>query len=120
MVLARRDLRDHRLKLEASLRGERAVEVPAAGGGSVEATDDAPASRRRAATGIAGLDDILGGGFPVGRMYLVEGEPGSGKTTLALQFLLEGARRGEPGLYVALSETEDEVREVAESHGWCL
>jgi len=74
----------------------------------------------RAGTGIAGLDDILGGGVPPGRMYLVEGEPGSGKTTLGMQFLLAGARRGEPGLYVALSETDDELRQVAGSHGWDL
>ncbi|HVS00760.1 MAG TPA: ATPase domain-containing protein [Thermoanaerobaculia bacterium] len=74
----------------------------------------------RAATGIRGLDDILGGGFPRNRMYLVEGEPGAGKTTLALQFLLEGAKRGESGVYATLSETEDELRDVARSHGWSL
>ena len=56
-------------------------------------------------TGIAGLDDILRGGLTPGRLYLVEGNPGSGKTTLAIQFLLEGVRRGEPTLYVTLSET---------------
>lgn len=77
-------------------------------------------TRQRAATGIAGLDDILGGGFPQTRLFLVEGDPGSGKTTLALQFLMEGARRGEKGLYVTLSETRDELRAVAESHGWDL
>ncbi|HYG61141.1 MAG TPA: ATPase domain-containing protein [Thermoanaerobaculia bacterium] len=74
----------------------------------------------RAATGIAGMDEILGGGFPRNRMYLVEGDPGAGKTTLALQFLLEGARRGEAGVYVTLSETEEELRDVARSHGWTL
>lgn len=74
----------------------------------------------RADTGIAGLDSILGGGFPRNRMYLVEGDPGSGKTTLALQFLLAGARRGEPGVYATLSETEEELRDVARSHGWSL
>jgi len=74
----------------------------------------------RAATGIAGLDDILGGGFTANRLYLVEGMPGSGKTTLAFQFLMEGARRGEPVLYVTLSETEHEIRDVATSHGWDL
>ena len=72
------------------------------------------------ATGIEGLDEILQGGFPENRLYLVEGEPGTGKTTLALQFLLEGARRGERGLYVTLSETADELRTVALSHGWSL
>ena len=71
-------------------------------------------------TGIEGLDDILRGGFPGNRVYLVEGEPGTGKTTLALQFLLEGARLGEPGLYVTLSESSDELRAVAHSHGWSL
>jgi circadian clock protein KaiC len=71
-----------------------------------------------AATGIAGLDDILGGGFARDRLYVIEGMPGTGKTTLALQFLIEGARRGEPVLYVTLSETEEEIRAVAASHGW--
>jgi circadian clock protein KaiC len=72
------------------------------------------------ATGVAGLDIILGGGLPKGRMYLVQGDPGVGKTTLALQFLLEGRRRGERGLYVTLGETRAELDEVASSHGWSL
>jgi circadian clock protein KaiC len=71
-------------------------------------------------TGIEGLDTILGGGLTANRLYLVEGVPGAGKTTLALQFLLEGLRRGETVLYVTLSETEYELREVAASHGWSL
>jgi circadian clock protein KaiC len=71
----------------------------------------------RLATGIEGLDDILGGGLPPGRLYLVQGDPGSGKTTLGLQFLLEGERRGERGLYVTLSETREELISVARSHG---
>jgi circadian clock protein KaiC len=74
----------------------------------------------RADTGVVGLDHVLGGGFPRNRMYLVEGDPGSGKTTIALQFLLSGARRGEPGVYATLSETEEELRDVAGSHGWSL
>ncbi len=79
-----------------------------------------PAPEPRATTGIDGFDDILGGGFTPQRLYLLEGVPGSGKTTLALQFLLEGVRRGEPVLYVTLSETEAELRGVAASHGWSL
>src|SRR3979409_782135 len=71
-------------------------------------------------TGNAGLDDILGGGIDPERMYLFEGQPGSGKTTLALEFLLEGVRRGEPTLYITLSETERELRLVAKRHGWSL
>jgi circadian clock protein KaiC len=75
---------------------------------------------KRARTGVDGLDDILGGGLPSRRLYLVQGAPGSGKTTLALQFLLEGARAGEKSLYISLSETAEEVRSVAVSHGWSL
>jgi KaiC/GvpD/RAD55 family RecA-like ATPase len=77
-------------------------------------------SRLIASTGIDGLDDILVGGFTRRRLFLVEGMPGSGKTTLALQFLLAGVRRGETVLYVTLSETEEELRAVAQSHGWTL
>jgi circadian clock protein KaiC len=72
------------------------------------------------AAGIAGLDNILGGGFTPNRIYLVEGDPGAGKTTLALQYLLEGRRRGEKGMYVSLSETKEELEGVASSHGWDL
>src|SRR5580765_6227048 len=74
----------------------------------------------RASTGIRGLDHILGGGLPQDRVYLVEGDPGSGKTTLGLQFLLEGIQRGEKVLYVTLSETRAELGAVAHSHGWNL
>lgn len=73
-----------------------------------------------ASSGIAALDDILGGGLTPHRLYLVEGVPGSGKTTLALQFLQAGAAAGEPVLYITLSESEEELRGVAESHGWDL
>jgi circadian clock protein KaiC len=74
----------------------------------------------RVSTGCSGLDDILGGGLTPNRLYLLEGAPGSGKTTLALQFLLEGTRSGEPGLYITLSETAEELEAVADSHGWAL
>jgi circadian clock protein KaiC len=74
----------------------------------------------RARTGIEGLDEILGGGLPANHLYLIDGAPGSGKTTLALQFLLEGVSHGERGLYVTLSESRDELLEVASSHGWSL
>jgi circadian clock protein KaiC len=71
-------------------------------------------------TGITGLDTILEGGLTPHRIYLMEGLPGAGKTTMALQFLREGVERGESVLYVTLSETEAELREVAASHGWNL
>jgi circadian clock protein KaiC len=73
-----------------------------------------------APTGIPGLDDVLSGGFTKNRLYLVQGDPGVGKTTLGLQFLLEGARRGEATLYLTLSESHDELQATAESHGWSL
>lgn len=72
----------------------------------------------RAGTGVAGLDDILGGGLPTNHLYLLDGEPGTGKTTLAMQFLLEGVAKGERGLYVTLSESASELKAVALSHGW--
>lgn len=72
------------------------------------------------ATGVEGFDHVLGGGFTADRMYLIEGDPGAGKTTLALSFLLEGVRRGDPVLYVTLSETKSELLAVAHSHGWSL
>jgi circadian clock protein KaiC len=75
---------------------------------------------QRCPTGIEGVDDILAGGLPRGYMYLVQGDPGAGKTTLALQFLLEGSRRREKGLYITLSETNRELFTVARSHGWSL
>lgn len=71
-------------------------------------------------TGITGLDNVLCGGLDPERLYLIEGEPGTGKTTIALQYLLEGARQGEVGLYVTLSESERELRLVARRHGWSI
>src|SRR5688572_11740810 len=81
------------------------------------ATSESPS---RCATGVPGLDAVLHGGLPRERLYLVDGHPGVGKTTLALQFLLEGVRQGESVLYVTLSETKSELDAVAESHGWTL
>lgn len=74
----------------------------------------------KARTGVPGLDDILIGGLATGRIFLLEGSPGTGKTTMALSFLLDGARNGEGGLYITLSETEQELRAGAESHGWTI
>ncbi|HYZ83552.1 MAG TPA: ATPase domain-containing protein [Bryobacteraceae bacterium] len=75
---------------------------------------------KRISTGITGLDDVLNGGLPEDHLYLVEGDPGSGKTTLAMQFLLDAHGRGEPVLYVTLSESLRELRAIACSHGWTL
>ena len=74
----------------------------------------------KAKIGIWGLDDILSGGFSRGHLFLIEGAPGTGKTTVALQFLIEGAQAGEKCLYITLSETESELRLGAASHGWTL
>lgn len=74
----------------------------------------------RVRVGIAGLDAILNGGLPRNRLFLVQGEPGTGKTTLALQFLMEGARSGEKGLYITFSESREELLGIAASHGWDL
>jgi circadian clock protein KaiC len=82
--------------------------------------DRRPRAQDRPRTGIAGLDDVLNGGFARGRTFVIEGHPGTGKTTIALQFLLAGAAAGERGLYVTMSETEDELRTSAASHGWKL
>lgn len=82
---------------------------------AAEAADDQVVS-----TGIPGLDDILNGGVPRGHFFLVEGEPGAGKTTLGLQFLMEGRKRGERVLYVTLSESLREITKVARSHNWSL
>jgi circadian clock protein KaiC len=68
--------------------------------------------------GVPGLDDITVGGLTRGRLFLLEGSPGTGKTTMSTQFLMAGAAAGEPTLYITLSETEDELRAGAKSHGW--
>ena len=75
---------------------------------------------RKAELGVKGLDDITAGGLARGRLYLLEGSPGTGKTTIATQFLMAGAAAGESALYITLSETEDELRASAASHGWSL
>jgi circadian clock protein KaiC len=82
--------------------------------------DNEPTDLPRISTGSAGLDDILGGGFDANRMYLYEGRPGTGKTTIALQFLLKGADAGERVLYITLSETKRELNLVALRHGWSM
>ncbi|GJD54571.1 ATPase domain-containing protein [Methylobacterium dankookense] len=83
-------------------------------------TEPAPDYSGKAMLGVLGLDDVLSGGFVRDRLYLLEGNPGTGKTTIALQFLLEGARRGERGLYISLSETREELLETARSHDWTI
>ncbi len=80
----------------------------------------AVASTVRIQTGVVGLDEILHGGLIPQRLYLVDGNPGSGKTTFALQFLLDGVKRGERCLYITLSETREELEAGARSHGWSL
>ena len=77
-------------------------------------------TNRFLSTGVKGLDEILGGGLTSDRLFLIEGEPGTGKTTLALQFLNEGVRRGESVIYITLAETRVELKAVAQSHGWSM
>jgi circadian clock protein KaiC len=83
-------------------------------------SDTSTPARGPSKTGVAGLDDILNGGFTPDRLYLIDGDPGAGKTTLALQYLLEGAKQGEKCLYITLSETKEELSAGAASHGWSL
>ena len=85
-----------------------------------EAMDRRPGRGPKARTGVPGLDDILIGGLMPGHVFLLEGDPGTGKTTIALRFLLTGAEAGEQGLYITLSETERELRDGAASHGWTV
>ncbi len=84
------------------------------------ATSDIQSSDSFARTGVPGLDEVLAGGLTRNRLYLIDGDPGAGKTTLAIQFLLEGRDRGERGLYVTLAETREELHDVAKSHGWSM
>src|SRR5688572_16657015 len=82
--------------------------------------DDSDQKQNLAHTGVPGFDEIVRGGLPRDAIYLVQGDPGSGKTTFCLQFLIEGDQNGEKCLYLTLSETEKELRKVAESHGWSI
>lgn len=79
-----------------------------------------PIPTKKLLTGVPELDMVLRGGLPEGRVHLLEGEPGTGKTTLALKFLIEGASGGQPGLYVTMSESEEELRSTCAAHGWDL
>ena len=81
---------------------------------------DGPKSADVQSTGVAGLDRILNGGLPKNRLYLIEGNPGTGKTTLGLQFLIAGVRINESSLYVTLSESKEELEAASASHGWSL
>ena len=121
---AKRGSRSSRSRLEVRLKERRALdaankklerEIQRGKGPEGESLAD-----ERCLSGVDGLDNILGGGFPRGGFYLIQGDPGSGKTTLALQFLLEGLRRGEKVFYITLSETKRELLQVARSHGWSL
>jgi circadian clock protein KaiC len=94
--------------------------APPSGNGTSIHSNGRSAPVERFAIGIAGLDDILGGGLARNHLYLVEGDPGTGKTTIAMQFLMEGVRCGQKGLYVTLSESRAELLEIADSHGWSL
>jgi circadian clock protein KaiC len=82
--------------------------------------DNASPRTGKARTGVPGLDDVLAGGLASGHVFLLEGNPGTGKTTIALRFLMEGAKANEQGLYITLSETEEELRAGAASHGWTM
>jgi replicative DNA helicase len=87
---------------------------------NTDQTNTPRASRARASMGVPGLDDVLSGGLPTGHVYLIEGDPGTGKTTIGLQFLRHCAAHGERVLHVTLSESKNEIAEGAESHGWDL
>jgi circadian clock protein KaiC len=97
-----------------------ATTFPPSANGAAVSNDGHSALNELLATGIEGLDDILHGGLARNHLYLIEGDPGTGKTTIAIQFLLEGARLGQKGLYITLSESKAELLEIAKSHGWSL
>jgi circadian clock protein KaiC len=101
---------------EAIIKMEQTISKRAPGNPEVVVPPQLPIAK----TGIAGLDLVLNGGLPANHIYLIDGSPGTGKTTLALQFLLEGVKNGQKGLYVTLSESKQELVQVAASHGWSL
>ena len=101
-------------------KSNQTVSVAESANGKVPTVATATRTIELFATGVVGLDDILGGGLARNHLYLIEGDPGTGKTTIAMQFLMEGASRGQKGLYVTLSESKTELLEIALSHGWSL
>jgi len=96
------------------------VRVTTGGNGTGNRESRRPARVEVFTTGVEGLDDILGGGLARNHLYLIEGDPGTGKTTIAMQFLMEGVRCGQKSLYITLSESKAELLEIADSHGWSL
>ena len=108
-----------RFQLSRALKTNSAGGIVTAASGEVN-TQSSFQTESRISTGCIGLDDILNGGFPPGRLYLVEGDPGAGKTTLALQFTLEGVKQGERTLYITLSESRNDLVHAAASHGLSL
>ncbi len=96
------------------------VRVATGGNGVAKHENRRPARLELFTTGVEGLDDVLGGGLARNHLYLIEGDPGTGKTTIAMQFLMEGARCGQKSLYITLSESKAELLEIADSHGWSL
>jgi circadian clock protein KaiC len=100
--------------------GDRRSQVAAPAPVDIPTRKNRGRAEGRLHTGVEGLDGVLDGGIPTGHLYLVEGDPGTGKTTLALQFLLQGLETGEKGMYITLSESKQELEQVAESHGWSL
>ncbi len=118
--LVQTDLKWSRQEFIVNSKSAQTVSTPEFVNGRGAGVAVVPESVERFATGIVGLDDILGGGLARNHLYLVEGDPGTGKTTIAMQFLMEGTRRGQNGLYVTLSESKTELLEIARSHGWSL
>jgi circadian clock protein KaiC len=102
------------------LKSTQAVSTAESGNGRLSPVATTAKSAGLLATGIVGLDDILGGGLARNHLYLIEGDPGTGKTTIAMQFLMEGTAHGQKALYVTLSESKIELLEIAEAHGWMI